>query len=216
MADSSMHQGQTSPIRSLPKLLIVSFLIFGIFLRIFHLDHKIFWVDEVATAIRISGHTFAESTAQLSSRPFFGTDDLHRYQFPQAISSPGDTVRSLVLEDSQHPPLYFLLVRRWVELVGPSVASIRSFSVLTSLLILPALYWLCRELFQKAIVGEFAVVLAAVSPLQVVYAQEARPYSLWMLAIVVASALLAKTLRTRQFGWLWPYALVCSLGLYTQ
>ena len=210
-----MHQGQASPIRSLPRLLIVGFLIFGTFLRVFHLDHKIFWMDEVATAVRISGYTFAETAEQLSSRPFFGLDDLHRYQFPQRIHTPGDTVHSLMAEDAQHPPLYFLLVRRWVELIGPSVGAIRSFSVLTSLLTLPALYWLCRELFEKTIVGEMAVVLAAVSPLHVVYAQEARPYSLWILAMTVASALLTKALRTGQMRWLYPYALVCSLGLYT-
>ena len=216
MADSSKHRGQASPIRALPKLLIVGFIIFGIFLRIFHLDYKLFWVDEVATAVRISGHTFTETTTQLSSRPFFSIDDLHRYQFPQAVNTPGDTIRSLVIEDSQHPPLYFLVVRRWVELFGHSTAAIRSFSVVTSLLLLPALYWLCRELFQKSIVGEMALVLAAVSPIHIVYAQEARPYSLWLLTIAVSSALLVRAQRTRRLRWLWPYGIVCSLGLYTQ
>ncbi|MEL6135844.1 MAG: glycosyltransferase family 39 protein [Cyanobacteria bacterium J06628_6] len=215
MAASSRHRDSPSFIRAVPRFLIIGFLALGIFLRVFHLSDKLYWVDEVATAVRISGYTFAEATEQLSSRPFFSVSDLHRYQFPNSTRTPADTIRSLAIEDSQHPPLYFLLVRRWVELAGHSIQAIRSFSVLASVLLLPALYWLCRELFQKPIVGDMTVVLAAVSPLQVVYAQEARPYSLWMLLIAVASALLARAVRTQNLRWLGLYGVSCSLGLYT-
>ncbi|MEG4206430.1 glycosyltransferase family 39 protein [Microcoleus sp. Pol7_A1] len=75
----------------------------------------------------------------------------------------------------------------------------RSFSVWISLLAFPSLYWLCRELFAPPEVAWIAVGLVAVSPLHVLYAQEARPYILWPALILLscASLLRAMLLETK-------------------
>ena len=40
------------------------------------------------------------------------------------------------------------------------------------------MYWLCLELFESSVTAWLAVAIIAISPFQIVYAQEARPYSL--------------------------------------
>jgi uncharacterized membrane protein len=198
-----------------PRFVILGFCLLGLFLRFFHLDQKLYWIDEVDTSTRISGYTFQEVGQKLSQHPFFDLETLHQYQYPTIDTTSKDTVRSLILEDAQHPPLYFLLLRRWVNLLGHSVFNVRSFSVIASLLCLPAIYWLCQELFRKPVVGEIAVLLASVSPLQVIYAQEARSYSLWLLLTTVSSAFLVRATRTRQARNFYFYTLCAIFGLYT-
>jgi uncharacterized membrane protein len=61
-----------------------------------------------------------------------------------------------------------------------------------------------------------AIAITAVSPLHVLYAQEARPYSLWSVLIVLASAVLLWALRSqRRLAWI-GYSVLVALGLYTQ
>ncbi|NTW21650.1 MAG: hypothetical protein HGA42_19710, partial [Nostocales cyanobacterium W4_Combined_metabat2_030] len=110
----------------------------------------------------------------------------------------------------------------WVKIFGSSITGIRSLSVVISLLVFPSLYWLCRELFAHpsialpvGVVGEVAVALIAVSPFHVLYAQEARPYSLFTVTILLSSAAFLQALRLQKiFGWL-IYAITIITGLYT-
>jgi uncharacterized membrane protein len=55
----------------------------------------------------------------------------------------------------------------------------------------------------------------AISPFHLLYAQEARPYSLWMATIVGSSGFLLRALRRHTvLDWV-MYAITVSLGLYT-
>ena len=66
------------------------------------------------------------------------------------------------------------------------MTAIRSLSALISLLIFPCIYWLCRELFNVPLsVPGVAIALMAISPIQLVYAQEAREYILWLVTIII-------------------------------
>jgi uncharacterized membrane protein len=59
------------------------------------------------------------------------------------------------------------------------------------------------------------MMLLALSPFQVIYAQEARPTALWSLTILLSSAALLRALRVNhRTSWL-VYALTLSLTLYT-
>ncbi|NEP18267.1 MAG: hypothetical protein F6J97_15410 [Leptolyngbya sp. SIO4C1] len=169
----------------------------------------------MATSLRISGFTFEEMVDNTVDGPKFEGQQLQKYQYPNAEKTLSDTVNSLATEDFQHPPLYFVLLRLWVKLWGPSLTSLRSLSALFSILILPAAFWLCRELFRSPAVGWVAMALIAVSPVQVIYAQEARQYSLWMLLTLVSSAVLLRALRLGGQGRWGLYSLSLALGLYT-
>lgn len=83
--------------------------------------------------------------------------------------------------------MYFVMVKQWVQWFGNSITITRSFSALVSLLAFPLIYLLCQELFNSSVIGWIAVSLLAVSPLHILYAQEARSYSLWTVTILLSS-----------------------------
>ena len=84
-----------------------------------------------------------------------------------------------------HYPLYFLLVAGWVALFGDAAAQLRAPSVLFGTLAVPVAFLVARDLAGRA-AGHAAAVLTALSPFAVTYAQEARPYALAMLLVLVA------------------------------
>ncbi|MBE9078844.1 glycosyltransferase family 39 protein [Romeria aff. gracilis LEGE 07310] len=197
----------------LARWLIVSLMLVGVFFRIATLDQRVYWVDEVATSVRASGYPLATVVEQVTTGAELSRDDLLQYQRLSPERTWSDTLSALS-QNPEHAPLYFLIVRGWAEWFGSSVVAIRSLSVGFGLLVLPALYGLCQRLF-SAPVGGMAVALFSVSPFFVAYAQEARPYSLWTLLLVLScGSLLSALERDRALDWL-AYALAATLGLYT-
>ncbi|MEY4518492.1 MAG: hypothetical protein RLZZ499_1091, partial [Cyanobacteriota bacterium] len=167
----------------------------------------------VATAVRVSGYTIAEVTSDLLKQDLVERDTFLFYQ----------TVTSRTLRDSlnaltkspEHAPLYFLLTRFWLQCWGNSLASIRSLSVCFSLLILPSLYWLCQELFNCSQISWLSVGMMSISPFYVAYAQEARPYSLWTVTILLMSASFLRTIRLNSKPAWFLYCLCLVVGYYT-
>ncbi len=197
------------------RFFIIALLLLGVFFRLVNLDHKVYWLDESYTSLRVSGYTEQELVQQVSQQQTVSITNLQKYQSLNSEKSVFDTVKGLAVEEAQLPPLYFVMARFWAQLWGnSSVAVMRSLPVLLSVLAFPCIYWLCLELFQSSLVGWIAIALYAVSPFQIIYAQEARPYSLWTVIILVSSALLLRAMRLdnkRSWG---IYALSVAAGLY--
>ncbi|MEM6839989.1 MAG: glycosyltransferase family 39 protein, partial [Cyanobacteria bacterium P01_C01_bin.120] len=187
----------------------------GVLLRLLNLSGKFFWIDEAFTAFRLSGFTESDLLQAWTDAPLITAGDLLQYQFPAAGTSFVTTIRELAVHEPQLPPLYFVLTRWWVQLLGDSIATIRSFSVLTSIAALPMLALLSRELFVSKLPAYIAVALMAVSPFQVLYAQEARPYSLWTLGVIAMSWSLLWALRSRTWQVWLIYGVLTTLTLYT-
>lgn len=196
---------------------IIALLALGIFFRFVNLDKKAYWVDEAFTSLQLSGYTPEELTEQILDGREIGLEDLYRYQYPEPDSGKTviDTVTGLATIEPQLPPLYFVMVRYWTQWFGKSVAVIRSVSAIISLLAFPAVYWLCWELFRSSLTGWIAMALLAVSPFHVLYAQEARPYSLWTVTILLSSASLLQAMRWQtQKSWI-TYGVTMVLGFYS-
>ncbi len=78
-----------------------------------------------------------------------------------------------------HPPLYFLLLKGWSQLVGVGVFNGRYFSTLASLLQVATLYAAASRWFGRSDRRVWtAVLLLIISPLGILYAQEMRVYAL--------------------------------------
>ncbi len=194
--------------------IVVLFLI-GLFFRFTNLDQKIYWYDETITSLRVSGYRQSEVVQQVFNEKEISVLDLQKYQQINSETTLLNTVYSLATEAPQHPPLYFLIARLWTQSLGHSVGIIRSLSAFISLLVFPCLYWLCLELFKRPLVGWIAIVLMAVSPFHVLYAQEAREYSLWTVTILLSSAALLRAMRLKtKLSWR-IYALTVIAGLYS-
>jgi uncharacterized membrane protein len=199
------------------RFFIIVVLLIGIFFRFANIDKKTYWIDETDTSLRISGNTNQEVIQEVfDGRTISVTELLQNYQQINPDKSSTDTFKSL--SEDVHPPLYFMLGRFWVQLFGDSVTSVtatRSFSVFLSLLVFPCLYWLCLELFESPLVGWMAILIASVSPLHVLYAQEARMYSLWTVSILISSAALLRARRINTtVSWL-VYSSTIALSFYT-
>ena len=197
------------------RFLIIILLILGIFFRFTYLDRKVYWHDEAYTSLRISGYTKTEFVQQVFNGRVFSVGDIQKYQQPNSEKGLINTINSLAVEDAQHPPLYYVMVRLWMQFFGNSVATTRSLSAIISLLTFPCIYWLCLELFQSPITAWISVALLTVSPFHVLYAQEAREFGLWMVTILLGSAALLRAIRLGSKKLWMIYAVTVALGLYT-
>ncbi|MEH2387532.1 MAG: glycosyltransferase family 39 protein [Nostoc sp.] len=178
------------------RFLMIVLLVMGILFRFFNLDSKVFWHDETYTSLRISGYTINQAKQQLFNNRVIGEESFAQFQGVNPEKSLNDTIMTLAKEDSQHPPLYYVIARLWMQIFGNSVTAIRSLSACISLLVFPCVYWLCRELFNVPLsVPGVAIALIAISPIHLVYAQEAQEYILWLVTILLSSASLLQAMR---------------------
>jgi uncharacterized membrane protein len=196
-------------------ILPVAMLATGLFFRFTNLDKKVYWNDEVWRSLRLLGHSGSEMVQQVFDGRELGAAELQEYQRINPERGISETIKSIAINGSEHPPLYDLIARAWVQLFGNSIGAIRSLSAVISLLVFPCLYWLCRELFESSLTAWITVALMTISPFHVLYAQEAYQYSLWTVTVLLSSAALlwAMRLQTRP-NW-GIYAATVALGLYT-
>lgn len=188
-------------------------LTLGILFRFTNLDLKPYWHDETYTSLRVSGYSTEEVVRQLYTGQVIDVEYLQKYQNLSHKKNAIDTIKLLAKEVPEHPPLYYVIARFWAELFGTSPAAMRSFPALISLFGFVAIYWLCLELFTSPLVGSIAVALFAVSPIYVRYAQEARQYSFWMVAILLSCIALLRAMRiqTKQSWIFYTIAVITSL-----
>ncbi|MEF3274350.1 MAG: glycosyltransferase family 39 protein [Chloroflexus sp.] len=113
----------------------------------------------------------------------------------------------LVLPNAAYP-LYHLLLKGWISLVGASEWMLRLPSVLAGALSVPLLALAARtavtESDQRNVVAVTAACIGLISPFAIWYAQEAKVYA---LVLLVSVAMLWLTLRAAQSDqvrdWLW-------------
>ncbi|MBE9028798.1 glycosyltransferase family 39 protein [filamentous cyanobacterium LEGE 11480] len=187
----------------------------AVLLRCAHVDNKVFWGDEVYSSLRVFGHTTAQMHRQIAMGQSVAAPELQQFQQRSPDKNIDAVVNALIAEDSHLPPLYFLLLRVWADWFGASAIAIRSLSVLFSLITLPVIYWLAIELFGRTQIAMLAVVLSAVSPMQLLFAQEGRFYSFWTLTTTLAAATLLRALRLGRWHNWGQFALAASALLYS-
>ena len=198
------------------RFVLVAVVLAGLAFRFYHLDYKVFWEDEIIGTVHTMGHTELEIAA--ASLRLTDAAAVQRYfrftpgeRYP---NGPAATVAALAAEDPQHPPLYYVLCRLWVELFGTSVTAIRSLSALFGVLVLPCMYWLCVELFGSKRTAWIAVALVAISPFQVLYSQEAREYTLWSVVTLLLCIAFLRACRIESVAaWAW-YCSAVIVDLY--
>ncbi|MDX2244042.1 MAG: glycosyl transferase family 39 [Leptolyngbyaceae cyanobacterium bins.302] len=221
---------------------LVALIVVGVGFRFVNLNHKVFSQTEVDTTIRAAGYTQAEVDQELFQNQPLAAITLQQYQQIKPGSNAIDTVRSLAVEASHHPPLYFLIARGWMQTLGDVLTRLfnspltvmRSLPAVLSLLALPAMYGCAWELFASHPVSLLATALVALSPADAIFAQTARQYSLMTVLVIGSSFLLLRAIRQFQttasqsataqrhalrqpITWLnWGcYGLALILGLYT-
>jgi 4-amino-4-deoxy-L-arabinose transferase-like glycosyltransferase len=111
------------------------------------------------------------------------------------------------------PPLYFLLDRMIVEVLGPSETSLRLLSALTSALVVYFVFMIARFLFDFE-VGLFAALLCATDSIQIVYAQNARPYAFCLLLSTISILSFLRWMKSESTISKVSFIIVTTLLLY--
>ena len=112
-----------------------------------------------------------------------------------------------------HPPLYFLMERYWIRLVGESEYALRLSNALLGVLVVPAVWRVARSLAGRA--AALAAGLGmAVAPAALSYGREARMYGT-LMALAALLLLAAERLAARPTGrrWLGYGLLALATGL---
>jgi mannosyltransferase len=142
-----------------------------------------------------------------------------------SIQYARDSLVQMVREVSQseHPPLYPLLLRLWIRLCGDAELSVRMLSVWWGVLAVALTYRLGRR-FTSLLQGLGALLLA-VSPFAIWYSQEARGYTQAMALVLAVVNLGVKLLpgrpdpdtpRSAPRYWLYVvYVILATAALYT-
>jgi 4-amino-4-deoxy-L-arabinose transferase-like glycosyltransferase len=114
-----------------------------------------------------------------------------------------------------HPPGYFTLLWLWVRGFGFGPLSVRMPSILLGIALVPAMFGLARDLFDRR-TAVIAATFTVVAPQAVWYSQEARMYSLFMLLTVLAVWAQVRVVRSgSRLAWL-GYTLATAGMVYTQ
>lgn len=164
-------------------LALIGAIALGTILRFWHLGLKPLWLDEVITTLFSLGRNYNDVPLET----VFALEDLAEiFTFNSAVSCP--QIADNLATQSTHPPLFFCLMHKWLDigsvLVDDSVW-MRSLSALFGVSAIAAVYYLNRIAFSPA-AGLMAAAMIAVSPFAVYLSQEARHYTLPMLLITLA------------------------------
>jgi uncharacterized membrane protein len=137
--------------------LLLFTILLGGFLRFYHIGNQPLWIDEAMSY-------------------WFSTRSMHE-------------LWTVVPRIETNPPLYYTILKIWMSLFGSSEASLRSLSAIMSVGCIP-LVFMVGKLMGKSIggswIGAIAAIMFAVSPVQIQYAQEARPYAMLTFATTLA------------------------------
>lgn len=172
----------TKPSTLFILLAVALILLFGLFVRLWHIDRESFWADEGWSMVLSKGPTLSDV----------------------AVTMVGD----------QHPPLYFMLLRLWMNLFDNSEILTRLLSTFWSLFGIAVVYRLGADWFSPG-AGLAAALLLALTDNDIMLAREVRHYT-QMAALTALSSLfylryVRRPSRASGIGWV----LVSVALLYT-
>jgi uncharacterized membrane protein len=198
--------------------MLVTLVVIAVLLRFHGLDQKIVWHDEVASRVLASGGTMDGQMKDLYVAKVFTASQVLKNQEAHTNSSLLNLISDLAHNDPQHPPVYYVLAKIWVNLWGGSAFALRTLSVAFSVLSVMAMFWLMRELDASNEASWIAALLTCISPMLILYGQEAREYALWFLELILSSAALLRALRKGERATIgdWLLYFICTLfAVYT-
>lgn len=218
LTKSNSKNQQSKPPTTPWRYLLIIVLVISISFRFANLENKVFWWDEVINSIHSSGSSIQKTYSQIEmwQGQEIEVQKIRSLQYPNPKSNSLDVIKTLAKKEPQSPPLYYLLSRWWTQLFGFSVPVQRSLSIFLSLLAFPCVYWLCLELFSSYLAAYIGVILFAVSPFHLIFAQEVRMYGVWTVAIVLCNLFFLRAIRLQQVkDWvLYSCSLILSLYIF--
>ena len=167
-------------------LLLWLWIIVGTCLRFIHLAALPPWTDESATMVFSLGNSFYDV-------PLNKFIDLPTLIEPLRLNDNAgiNDVTELLLTESTHPPLFFILTHLWLMLFPGvdglvSLWAARSLSALLGVAAIPAIFSFAKLAFASQTVAQIAAALMAVSPFGIFIAVQARHYTAVVLLVIAS------------------------------
>lgn len=218
-ADEAQKASQPAEAARHTILWLIFWFVIALIIRLSHLTLKAAWMDEVATTLFSLGNY----SKLIPLNEIISLDQLLR---PLQIT-PGATVNDVVthlLVEDNHPPTYFVLAHWWMALFPradgyASLWAARALPAIFGALAVPATYLLAWLSFRDRLIGLLCAALMAVSPFSVFLSQEARHYTLAILAVIASLCcfvLAVQSLKQRQpLAWLtvFSWIVINTVGL---
>lgn len=190
-------------------------LIIGITFKLYHIDYRYFWLDEISTVEQTSGLN-RSGIDQLA--PLNEITSLNHYKSLVHLDDLNLTVWQQLKGQMQTVnlnPLHYFLLTFWHHIVGDSVIALRGFSLFFFLLTLPFIFLLAKKLFNNDLSGWIAVSLFSVFNYFHYYSHEARYITLTVFLVVVTSYFFLKALEIKKHWWWLGYIISGALALYS-
>jgi mannosyltransferase len=119
-----------------------------------------------------------------------------------------------VLRQDGSPPLYYMMLSVWMDVIGSGPKETQGLSLAIALLGVPAGLWAGWSLFGRR-AGYIAAALFAFNGFLTAYAQETRMYALMIVLSLLVTAAFLHVFVYRRRGYLPLFAGVLALMLYT-
>src|SRR5215210_6953679 len=119
-----------------------------------------------------------------------------------------------ILRMDGSPPLYYMLLSVWMDVVGDGPAATQALSAAISLVAIPGGLWAGWSLFGRR-AGLFCAALCAVNPFLTAYAQETRMYALMLVMSLLATAAFLHVFAFGRRRYLPLFMVLLALMLYT-
>ena len=165
--------------------LVLLTTVLAVALRLYRLEAKGLWVDEIFTAVFASADNDLAAVAR------------------GPLSSPVPT-----------PPLWFFITHFFVKALGGSDAVVRLPSVIAGVLGVLAIYKVGEALFDRA-TGLISAFLLAVSPTHLHFSQEARFYASIVLFSLLTVYFLYRGVNSDEKKWWVGFTIATILNTYT-
>jgi len=147
----------------------------------------------------------------LGDQAYWG-DEAHTAFFARLAP---DEILPRMSEAEGTPPLYYLGVWAWMQLVGNGEATLRAISALAGTATVPVAYLAATEFVSRRAALATAA-LVALSPALIWYSQEARAYALAVLLGALSLLTFGRALQEPTRGRLAAWALVSGAAAWTQ
>jgi mannosyltransferase len=171
------------------------------------MKHRIsFYLMAVALMALVA---FAVRAASLDAQSMW-RDEVDAVRFS---TGPWAEILSSFARPGWNGPFYFLLLRGWIALAGPSEYATRFFSLAFGVLGVPLVYALGRRLFDRQ-VGLLAALLVVASPYLTWYGQEVKMYTLVAALALTAIYGLRRAVEGAGWGWWAVQVVATSLAFY--
>jgi uncharacterized membrane protein len=171
--------------------------------------------DEAYTSLHVSGHSKFEVVTFLRDGNDHLIREVQQFLSPADAKTVFDTLNITVRAEPQQAPLYYIMAHYWMRITSYTPAAMRALTAIISLFSIPAMYWFSKELFQSSRGAILSMALYAISPFHILYAQDARAYSILALAVIISCAAFLRAMRKNNLSSWFLYSLSIILGIYS-